>query len=316
MRGEKRRRAAALRKLRAVGAASGAPAREELFGLFSTRSTFVVRKDLTMRNEKPDAERAWKQLEDVVVPRLCLSVVDRAVDSHLLRHSRLEGEPQLRFSIAWLARGARLSVGPTRRAVRRLVKHGVLRLVKRSNGGHTVEVRLADEIRAALDPGVARGKPARRTGAADARVQETDFREYKETREAIHAREQGFCFCCLRRVEEEAKTLDHVVPRVEGGSNSYRNLVSCCADGNSYKAEKPAADFLRGLYREGRLTAAELTERLRALGALAAGKLRPAVETLAGASADREQAKQPSAGGDQPAKEFTPGPVEEHTEKA
>jgi hypothetical protein len=66
-----------------------------------------------MRNEKPDAERVWKQLEDVVVPRLWLSVVDRAVYSHLLKHSRLEGQPRLRFSIAWLARGARLSVGPT-----------------------------------------------------------------------------------------------------------------------------------------------------------------------------------------------------------
>jgi hypothetical protein len=269
-----------------------------------------------MRNEKPDAERVWKQLEDVVVPRLRLSVVDRAVYSHLLRHSRLEGQPRLRFSIAWLARGARLSAGPTRHAVRRLVKHGALRLVSRSNAGHTVEVRLPDEIRAAVNPGGARGKPARRAGAGDTRIEDTDFLEYKETREAIHAREQGFCFYCLRRVEEEAKTLDHVIPRVEGGSNSYRNLVSCCAECNCYKSEKPAADFLRGLYREGRLTAAELTERLRALEALAAGKLRPAVETLAGVSADREPAKQPSAGGDQPAKEFTPGPAEEHTEKA
>ena len=95
----------------------------------------------------------------------------------------------------------------------------------------------------------------------------------------------------MRRVEEEAKTLDYVIPLVEGGSNSYRNLVSCCAECNSYKVEKPAADFLRGLYRDGRLTAAELTERLRALEALAAGKLRPAVENLAGASADKEQAK-------------------------
>ena len=126
-----------------------------------------------MKNEKPDAERVWKQLEDMVVPRLALSVVDRAVYSHLLRHSRLEGRRELRFSIAWLARGARLSGGPTRQAVRRLVERGVLRLTSRSNAGHTVEVRLPEEIR---DPGfrsrATRGRGRRRRKARGSRLPE------------------------------------------------------------------------------------------------------------------------------------------------
>jgi hypothetical protein len=46
---------------------------------------------------------------------------------------------------------------------------------------------------------------------------------------------------------------------------------------NSHKGEKPAGDFLRSLYRDGRLTTAELTGRLRALEALAAGKLPPSL---------------------------------------
>jgi hypothetical protein len=132
-----------------------------------------------MKNQKTDAERVWKQLEDVVVPRLALSVVDRAVYSHLLRHSHLEGRRQLRFSIGWLARGARLSAGPTRQAVRRLLERGVLRLIKRSNGGHTVEVRLPEEIRAAKDSG---GAPE---GAVDATLEATDFMKNKELRLAI-----------------------------------------------------------------------------------------------------------------------------------
>jgi hypothetical protein len=44
---------------------------------------------------------------------------------------------------------------------------------------------------------------------------------------------------------------------------------------NSHKGEQHATDFLRWLYREQRLTAAELSARLRALRALASGKLRP-----------------------------------------
>jgi 5-methylcytosine-specific restriction endonuclease McrA len=71
------------------------------------------------------------------------------------------------------------------------------------------------------------------------------------------------------------RCLDHVVPRVSFGSNSYRNLVSCCLHCNSHKSDRPAGDFLRWLYRERRLTAVELTARLRALDALASGKLRP-----------------------------------------
>jgi len=67
------------------------------------------------------------------------------------------------------------------------------------------------------------------------------------------------------------------VPAVRRGSNSYRNLVSSCAECNSQKGETPADGFLRLLYRDGRLTAGELTERLRAVEALAAGKLRPAL---------------------------------------
>src|SRR4029077_19385089 len=101
-----------------------------------------------MKNKKPNAEDIWKQFEDLLVPRLRLSVIDRAVYAHLLRHSRLEGKLRLRFSIAWLARGARISNNPVRNAVRHLVNQGALRLVERTKAGHVVEVRLPEEIRA------------------------------------------------------------------------------------------------------------------------------------------------------------------------
>jgi hypothetical protein len=77
-----------------------------------------------MKNKKINAVRVWKQLEDVLVPRLGLTLAERAVYSHLLRHSRLEDRLRLRFSILWLARGNRLSAGSVRLAVRRLVAKG------------------------------------------------------------------------------------------------------------------------------------------------------------------------------------------------
>jgi 5-methylcytosine-specific restriction endonuclease McrA len=237
----------------------------------------------------PKAAEVWKQMEDVLAPRLRLSVLDRSVYSHLLRHSRLEGKLRLRSSIQWLARAVRVSGGPAREAVRRLLALGALRLVERTKAGHLVEVRLPDEIRAAC-PGrsvPANSRPGqgtigvRRTSAtpdSQARalpLEDSDFLQTRALRQSIHSRERGLCFYCLRRLTPSQKCLDHVVPRVRFGRNSYRNLVSCCVECNSQKGERPARDFLRGLYREQRLTTAELADRLRALDALAVGKLRP-----------------------------------------
>jgi 5-methylcytosine-specific restriction endonuclease McrA len=224
---------------------------------------------------KPNALRTWKQFEDHLIPRLRLSVIDRAVYSHLLRHSRLEGKRRLRFSILELARRARISGQPVRDSVRRLIAHDVLRLIERTNKGHLVEVRLPHEVRAAC-PEERRveshgAKPLR----PHFRLEQADFFKDYKLRSAIHAREGGLCFYCRKKMANLVKCLDHVVPRVVSGRNSYRNLVSCCTDCNSQKNDQPAADFLRRLYREQRLTAPELEKRFAALRDLISGKLVP-----------------------------------------
>ncbi len=230
-----------------------------------------------MKDKKIDAVEVWKQLEDVMVPRLRLPVIDHAVYSYLVRHSRLEGKRRLRFSILGLARHVRVSGGSAREAVRRLVDQGALRLVERSKAGYIAEVRLPEEIRAARPDAVEAGGAAQLRGTVE--FEQTDFMKSRELRQAIHAREGGICFYCLRRTTARMQCLDHVVPRAQWGRNSYRNLVSCCLECNSQKGERPAGDFLRWLYREGRLTATELTGRLRALEALAAGKVRLALQS-------------------------------------
>src|SRR6266404_9073244 len=221
-----------------------------------------------MKNKKPNAELVWKQVEDLLAPRLRLSAIDRMVYSHLLRHSRLEGKLRLRFSILWLGRNIRLSTGPVRDAVRRLVAQGALRLVQRSKAGHVVEVRLPDEIRAVRLNRIESRAAAREHGPgahAPINIEEVDFLQTKTLRKAIHARERNQCFYCLRRTTPTVQCLDHVVPQARLGRNSYRNLVSSCMECNAQKGEKAADDFLR----------------LRALDALASGKLRPPVVAVA-----------------------------------
>jgi len=229
-----------------------------------------------MLNKKLNAKLLWMQFEDVLAPRLGLTVKERAVYSYLLRHSLVVGKLRLQFAVMSLARTLGLSIGAARQAVRRLDELGVLRVLKRSKAGHLVEMRLPEKIRA-LRPGKNGASGA--TGAAGeppaSTLETTDFLKTWALRKTIHDRERGACFYCLRRTAANVHCLDHVVPRVRFGRNSYRNLVSCCLECNSRKGDRPARDFLRTLYRLGRLTPAELDGRLRALKDLAAGKLRP-----------------------------------------
>jgi len=229
-----------------------------------------------MNPQKLDGVQVWKELEDDLAPRLKLNVNDRAVYAHLLRHTRLEGKVRLRFSIPWLASNVRLSDGPVRDSMRRLADHGALRHIERSNLGHLVEVRLPAEVPALRRQ---RGTSGRSKLPSAANFEQADFLRTRALRQAIHAREGGRCFYCRRRTPGRSHCLDYVVPRAKSGQNSYRNLVSCCLECNSQKRDLPAGDFLRELYREGRLSRQELTERLHALQALAAGKLRPHVSS-------------------------------------
>lgn len=226
----------------------------------------------TMKSKKPNAEHVWKQVDDLLVPRLQLGPIDRSAYCYLLRHSRMEGKLQVRFSLRWLARGTCVSTCAVRPAVRRLIGHKALRLVECSHGGHVAEVRLPEEILAEYPK--ESGTHAA-PGAFGVSLEEEDFLRTPALRQAIHAREGGGCFYCLGRLTKTMRCLDHVVPRVQFGNNSYRNLVSCCRECNSQKGQCRAEDFLRSLCRDRRLTAAELAGRLRALDALASGKLPP-----------------------------------------
>lgn len=227
--------------------------------------------DQPMPNEERNAEQIWKQMQDVLIPRLRLTVSERAVYCYILRHSYLEGRRSLQFSISWLGRGAYLTESSARDAVRRLVAKDILRLVERSRVGHTVEVRLPSEVLALRDSRTHGQRRPKRVG----KLEGIDFLLSRTLRRTVHDREGGYCFYCLRVVGPRVRCIDHVVPRARQGRNSYRNLVSACMECNAQKGERAAEDFLRWLYRQRRLTDAELNGRLRALDALAAGRLRP-----------------------------------------
>jgi hypothetical protein len=105
-----------------------------------------------MKPKKLNAGLLWMQFEDVLAPRLGLSVKERAVYSYLLRHSLVVGKLRLQFAVMALARTLGLSIGAARQAVRRLDELGALRVLERSKSGHLAEMRLPEKIRA-IRPG-------------------------------------------------------------------------------------------------------------------------------------------------------------------
>jgi len=66
----------------------------------------------------------------------------------------------------------------------------------------------------------------------------------QEKRLSIYLRDGLACMYCGASVEDGAVlTLDHVKPWSMGGSNSERNLVTCCAKCNSSRGNRPVEEF-------------------------------------------------------------------------
>ncbi|HKW64681.1 MAG TPA: HNH endonuclease [Candidatus Acidoferrum sp.] len=227
-----------------------------------------------MNNKNFSVAQVWKDFEDLLAPRLHFPVNDRVVYYHLFRHSRLEGKLRFSFTMPWLARGTGLCRQTVRESVRRLISRGVLDLIERNPQGYVVRVRLPEELRVVRSARIAASHPVPPPRTALS-IEDTDFMQTQPLRRVIHQREGGRCFYCSRRLNPRRRCLDHVVPRAHSGDNSYRNLVSCCPDCNAQKGALSAEEHLRALFRDRRLSDAELTSRLRALDDLAAGKLKP-----------------------------------------
>lgn len=58
----------------------------------------------------------------------------------------------------------------------------------------------------------------------------------KNRQKFIFERDGGLCYICKNPLTIETMTLDHLVPRCNGGTNTRENLRCCCADCNVMKS--------------------------------------------------------------------------------
>jgi len=152
-----------------------------------------------------------------------------AAGSASARHANLSRQPHLHH-VAHVARSINRSApfSDSRdcphlglsgdRCVRRstLSEKGALRWIERSNMGHWWRLRLPGEVRV---PGGA--EPAAGTSFS-AEPTSTRWISCEAAPCVVPSmREGGVCFYCMRHTPSRAHCLDHVVPLMEGGSNSY-----------------------------------------------------------------------------------------------
>jgi len=58
------------------------------------------------------------------------------------------------------------------------------------------------------------------------------------SRKNVWVRDGGKCQYCLKQVNSQEFTLDHVVPRKNGGTTVWNNVVTCCYSCNQKKGDK------------------------------------------------------------------------------
>lgn len=70
----------------------------------------------------------------------------------------------------------------------------------------------------------------------------------KDKRLAIYLRDGLACAWCGAGIEDGATlTLDHCIPHSKGGSNSEKNLVTCCSTCNSARGNRSMTAFAKAV---------------------------------------------------------------------
>jgi hypothetical protein len=208
--------------------------------------------------------RLLVEIEDRLFQKLDLDVWERCIYYHLLRLSRASGASAVQFALAPTARTIGMSEDKIRHSIRSMAAKGCVRIEDRGKGGHLVRLLLPEEIDAVREA-IHVAEPLD--------IETIDFFTDRRHLAAILTREQGKCFYCSRAVGPETAALDHVVPAVDGGNNSHRNIVAACHECNSLKQATPADDFIRRLYRAGLLSQDDVAARLERLALLRAAQL-------------------------------------------
>lgn len=221
-----------------------------------------------------NVQQFFIEFQDYLAPKL--DTYEQAIYLYIFRHSRLIGldEATVGFKSARRnmafgvgKKGTPICEGSVYEKLRSLEAKGCVKLVASEQYGTRIRLNLPSDIPGLVEAAVE---------CPPISIEEMDFFSVPENRVLILERDRHRCFYCLRAINKSTYVIEHVMSRPEG-NGSYRNLVAACRQCNNRKSDVPADEFLRGLYRDGFLEAAELQERLSQLDRLRNGELKPEI---------------------------------------
>lgn len=211
-----------------------------------------------------DWQKTLKEIEDILIPHYQFDIYERGMYSFLLNQTRARGLEYATIPLSRISKALNCSDWQSRKTIRQLAGKGCIEL-KQTRKGHSVKVLLPSD----LDISV----PEKEKKELD--IEKLDFFHGREYVHAIIKRERYCCFYCLSEISIEDCKLDHVISQLNGGDNSYRNIVATCHNCNTHKQASDASDYIRSLHRKGMLNKSEFEGRLAALEALNKGELKP-----------------------------------------
>ena len=222
------------------------------------------------------------EIQDKLVP--ILDSYEQAIYHYIFRHTYLAGVQTCLFTTNTAEIG--LGIGDNSKQpssktrskkLRSLESKGCIQIIERSNRGITVKLLLPSEI-----PSI----QVQEVKTENFDIEKLDFFKDRRLLKSILDREDNRCFYTGRKITDKNCYLDHVIPQVNSGNNSYKNIVASCYDANSMKNDKPAEEFIRYLYKEEILSLSEFQELKEKITKLQTGELKPDIELIRSAIQD------------------------------
>ena len=211
-----------------------------------------------------DWQEIYKEIEDKLLPHYQCDIWERGLYYYLLGQSRVRGLESVTVPLAQISSALMCSDFQSRKTIRSLAEKRCIEL-EQTRMGHFVKVLLPREL----------SLPEKAAHEPSLDIETIDFYKARKYLPALLKRERGQCFYCLRDINEASCELDHFESQLNGGSNSYRNVVASCHQCNTKKQGGGAEDHIRKLLRKGLLSEKEFESRLLAFEALRDGQLKP-----------------------------------------